>query len=156
MIYFKWQIRFMRLAKEVSTWSKDPSSKIGSVIVNDEKRILATGYNGFPKPIADDNRLENREEKYPLIIHAEMNSILNALNNGSSIKGGTMFVYGLPVCAECAKNVAQSGIKHVVIMAPDSDSKWYSQWKEKTVPIFEECGIEFSMLLESDLNSSVE
>lgn len=143
----------MRLAKEISSWSKDPSSKIGAVIVNDEKRILATGYNGFPKPVLDDERLENREEKYPLIIHSEMNALLNALNNGVSVKGGTMFVYGLPVCAECAKNVAQSGIKHVFIMSPDTDSKWYNQWVEKTVPIFEECGIKTSMLLESDINS---
>jgi len=67
-----------------------------------------------------------------------------------------MFVYGLPVCAECAKNVAQSGIKHVVIMSPDQSSKWYEQWKEKTVVIFEECGIKTSMLLGSDLNTTVE
>ena len=72
----KWDIRFMKLAKEISTWSKDPSSKIASIIVNSEKRILATGYNGFPRNIADtEERLNDRDKKYPLIIHAEANSL---------------------------------------------------------------------------------
>ena len=64
----------MKLAREISTWSKDPSSKIAAVIVNDERRILSTGYNGFPRGIADtEERLNDREQKYPRIVHAEMN-----------------------------------------------------------------------------------
>src|SRR6056300_417538 len=83
----KWDQRFMQMAQMVSTWSKDPSSKIGAVAVNDEKRILATGYNGFPRGIADtEERLNNRDEKYPRIIHAEMNVLMNALYNGVSLK----------------------------------------------------------------------
>src|SRR6056300_1257995 len=83
----KWDKRFMDMAQMISTWSKDPSSKIGAVAVNDEKRILATGYNGFPRGIADtEERLNNRDEKYPRIIHAEMNVLMNALYNGVSLK----------------------------------------------------------------------
>ena len=74
------------------------------------------------------------------------------MNNGTKVKDGTIFVYGLLICSECAKNVAQSGIKHVVVMTPDSNSKWYSQWTDKTVPIFEECGVKISTLTESDIN----
>ena len=92
----KWDTRFMKLAREISTWSKDPSSKIGAVIVNDERRILATGYNGFPKGIEDtEERLNDRDQKYPLIVHAEMNALMNALYSGVSVKDATIYVYGL-------------------------------------------------------------
>ena len=141
----------MKLAKEISTWSKDPSSQIGAVIVNDDRRILATGYNGFPKPVVDDHRLDDRESKYPLIIHAEMNALLNALNSGVPVKGSTIFVYNLPVCSECAKNIAQSGISNVVLMEPDNNSRWHEQWILKTRPIFEECGIEYTTIEENQL-----
>jgi dCMP deaminase len=151
MMELKWQLRFMRLAKEISSWSKDPSSQIGAVIVNDDRRILATGYNGFPKPVADDMRLDDRETKYPLIIHAEMNALLNALNSGVPVKGGTLFVYNLPICSECAKNIAQSGISSVVMIYPNTDSKWYDQWVSKTRPLFEECGMKCYMIYENDL-----
>lgn len=137
----KWDNRFMRIAKEISTWSKDPSSKIGAVIVDDNRRILATGYNGFPANINDDGRLHNREEKYPLIIHAEMNTLLNALKNGVPVDGASIYVYGLPVCGECAKAITQSGIKNVIVTQPDPNSKWMETWVKKSKPLFEESGI---------------
>ena len=78
----KWDRRFMDMAQLISTWSKDPSSQIGAVAVNDQRRVLATGYNGFPRGIADtEDRLNNKDEKYPRIIHAEMNALMNALAN---------------------------------------------------------------------------
>jgi len=147
----KWMIRFMRVAKEVGSWSKDPSSKIGAVIVNENRRILATGYNGFPKTIADDDRLNVKEEKYPLIIHAEMNAILNALKNGVPVDGATIFVYGLPVCSECAKSVSQSGISKVVVMQPDENSRWFSEWTKKSLPLFQESNIKVEYLLDADI-----
>ena len=143
MINSKWDIRFMRLAKEVSTWSKDPSSKIGAVIVNDRRRILATGYNGFPEGIEDtEERLNNREEKYPRIIHAEMNALLNALKNGVSVEGATLYVYGLPVCPDCTKSVIQSGIKRIV-MSPDPYvviTPWTEKWKNSSLIMINEVG----------------
>lgn len=140
----KWDERFMFLAKEISSWSKDPSTKIGVVIVNDERRILSTGYNGFPKGIEDtEERLSNRSLKYPLIVHGEMNALMSALYNGVSVKGSTMYVYGLPVCSECCKNIIQSGIKCVVIdnieFAPEI---WAEQWKKTSEPMFKEAGVE--------------
>lgn len=137
----KWDDRFMRLAREISTWSKDPT-KIGAVIVDDERRILSTGYNGFPRGIADtEERLSNKEEKYPRVIHAEMNAILAALYNGVSVKGATLYVWGLPVCADCTKSVIQAGIRRIVITYPEyASEKWQKQWNELSKPMIEEVG----------------
>jgi dCMP deaminase len=138
----KWDDRFMRLAREISTWSKDPSSKIGAVIVDDERRILSTGYNGFPRGIADtEERLNNKEEKYPRVIHAEMNAILAALYNGVSVKGATLYVWDLPVCADCTKSVIQAGIRRIVMTYPEyAPEKWQKQWNELSKPMIEEVG----------------
>jgi len=139
----KWDNRFMQMAQMVSTWSKDPSSKIGAVAVNDEKRILATGYNGFPRGIADtEERLNNRDEKYPRIIHAEMNVLMNALYNGVSLKDSTIYVFGLPVCPDCTKSIIQAGIKRVVLPYPiEAKGRWKQVWEEKSKPMLEEAGV---------------
>lgn len=141
--YPKWDIRFLKIAKEISTWSKDPSSKIGAVIVNDERRILATGYNGFPRGIEDSSeRLNNREEKYPRIIHAELNALMNALYSGVSVKDATLYVYGLPVCSDCTKSVIQAGIKRVVVTATHlAPEKWRDSWNNMSAPMFKEAGV---------------
>jgi dCMP deaminase len=133
----------MSLAREISTWSRDPSSKIGAVIVNDERRILATGYNGFPRGIADtEERLNDREQKYPRIVHAEMNALMNALYSGVSVKGATLYVWGLPVCSECTKSVIQAGIARVLITYPHlAPEKWQRQWEEMSRPMFAESGV---------------
>ena len=82
----KWDGRFLDIAREISTWSKDPSRKIGAIAVRDRK-ILATGYNGFPKGIEDTpTRLNIREVKYQYVVHAEMNCIYNAAENGVSLR----------------------------------------------------------------------
>ena len=89
----KWVKRFFRLANEVATWSKDPSTKVGAVIVGENKQIISQGYNGFPRGVDDtEERYNNREIKYKMVVHAEMNAILNALYNGSSVKGATLYV----------------------------------------------------------------
>lgn len=141
----KWTLRFMNLAKEISSWSKDPSSKVGAIIVDDDRRILSTGYNGFPSGISDDNRLQNREEKYPLVIHAEMNALLSALNNGVSVRNSTLFVYNLPICSDCCKSIIQAGIKKVVIMKADESNRWYDNWV-RSKSYFQEAGIEIEEL----------
>ena len=140
----KWDHRFMNMAQMISTWSKDPSSKIGAVAVNDEKRILATGYNGFPRGIEDsEERLNDREQKYPRIIHAEMNVLMNALYNGVSLRGATLYVYGLPVCSDCTKNVIQAGIKKVIVPYPiEAPKKWRDQWDNQSEPMLKEAGVQ--------------
>lgn len=145
----KWDVRFYEMARLVSTWSKDPSSKIGAVIVNDERRILATGYNGFPRGISDsEDRLNSKEEKYPRIIHAEMNALMNALYNGVSIKDATLYVYGLPICGDCTKAVIQSGIKRVFIAywPTDMPRQWKDSWNMISKPMLEEAGVEIDYL----------
>ena len=139
----KWDLRFMDIARAVATWSKDPSSQIGAVAVNDERRILATGYNGFPKGIEDTpERLEDRSQKYALIIHAEMNALMNALYSGVTLKGSTLYVYGLPICPSCSKCVIQAGIKRVVIPTPNTDKgNWQEIWETQSLPMFKEAGV---------------
>ena len=83
----KWDERYLRLAKEVSTWSKDPSTKVGAIAVLDGS-VLAQGYNGFPKGVNDDPaKYADRETKYKYTVHAEMNCIFNAAQNGVSLYG---------------------------------------------------------------------
>ena len=140
----KWDMRFMNVAREISTWSKDPSKQIGAVAVNSDRRILATGYNGFPKGIEDTpERYENRELKYSLVVHAEMNCIYNATFNGISLKDATLYVWGLPVCSDCAKGIIQVGINRIVMATSDVPGKW-SESFEKSRDMFSEADIEVS------------
>ena len=139
----KWDTRFLNLAEHISTWSKDPSKKIGAVAVGDQRQILAQGYNGFPRGISDaDERYDNREEKYKLVVHAEMNVIYNASYNGVSLNGSTLYVHGLPVCSDCAKGVIQVGIKRVVMPSQDIPEHWEQSW-QKTKEMFNEAGIKW-------------
>lgn len=111
-----WHDRYLDLAKHVSTWSKDPSRKIGAVAVGSKGQILSQGYNGFPRGITDSpDRLNDRPTKYKYVVHAEMNVIYNASLNGVSLEDSTLYVYGLPVCSECAKGIIQVGISNVII-----------------------------------------
>ena len=138
----KWDERFLDLAAEVSTWSKDPSRQIGCIAVRDRK-ILATGYNGFPKGI-DDRRTRyiDREQKYHYVVHAEMNLIYNATENGVSLHGSTVYVHGLPVCSECAKGLIQVGVSRVVAFSKESPERWIESTK-LTNELFYEAGVEY-------------
>jgi len=123
-----WGNKYIHLAKEISTWSKDPSTQVGAIVVGCDGQILSQGFNGFPRGIKDsEERLNNRERKYELIVHAEMNAIYNASLNGVSLKDSTLYVYGLPICNECAKGIIQVGIKKVVAMRPE---KYNIAWEE--------------------------
>lgn len=142
----KWDARYIRLAREVASWSKDPSRRIGAVAVGAKGQVLAQGYNGFPRGIDDsEERYNDRERKYGLVVHAEMNVIYNATYNGVSLDGATLYVTGLPVCSECAKGIIQVGIKRVVmdeITIPDS---WQDSWL-KTKEMFNETNIQWDFI----------
>jgi len=138
----KWDNRYLALAKEVATWSKDPSTQVGAVSVGAKKEVLSQGFNGFPRGIKDtQERYNHRETKYRLVVHAEMNAIYNATYSGTSLDGATLYIYGLPICSECAKGIIQVGIKKVVI----EKSKELDNWNESlrlSREMFSEAGVE--------------
>jgi dCMP deaminase len=82
----KWDRRFLDLAKQVSTWSKDPSTQVGAILVNDLKQVVGMGYNGFPRGVHDwQERYDDREIKYPMVVHAEVNAIIQAGHAGTGL-----------------------------------------------------------------------
>ena len=141
----KWDKRWLEIAENISTWSKDPSTQIAAIAVKD-KRLIATGYNGFPRNIEDaDYRWNNREEKYKYVVHAEMNCIYNANYHNQSLKGSTMYIVGLPVCHECAKGIIQAGVVRVVAEFKDAPLKW-ARSTEITEKMFKEAGIIYDQI----------
>lgn len=124
----KWHVRFLRLAKEVSTWSIDPSTKVGCVLVKN-KRVISTGYNGFPKNISDNfDRLLDREKKYEITVHAEVNAVTTAALHGVSTEGSIAYVSFSP-CSRCAAVLINAGISEVYVtggsIIPD---RWLSNF----------------------------
>ena len=137
----KWDIRYLNLAQNVASWSKDPSTQIGAIAVGSKGQVLAQGYNGFPRGIEDNPAYyEDRETKYKYVVHAEMNVIYNATYNGVSLDGATLYVTGLPVCSDCAKGVIQVGIQRVVMKEQDIPQKWIESWKT-TAGMFDQAKI---------------
>ena len=117
--YLSWDDYFMGVAFLSGMRSKDPSTQVGACIVNEENRIVATGYNGMPNGCSDDDLSWARDRtkypsqldrKYPYVCHAEMNAIVN--KNSASIKNCSIYVSLFP-CNECAKLIIQSGIKQI-------------------------------------------
>tara|TARA_B100001063_G_scaffold121412_1_gene113362 strand:+ start:1218 stop:1646 length:429 start_codon:yes stop_codon:yes gene_type:complete len=141
-----WDKRYIGLAKHIATWSKDPSTKIGAVAIGEKGQVLAQGYNGFPRGITDsDDRLMDRETKYKYVVHAEMNCIYNATYNGVSLQGATIYIYGLPVCHECAKGLIQVGIKRVVYKSDMIPAKW-AESNKQTIELFSEADISYERI----------
>ena len=133
-----WDVRFLQLAELVSGWSKDPSTKVGAVVTDSQKRVVSLGFNGFPRGVADSKELlENREEKYKRIIHAEQNAIL--FGNSKELTGCTLFVYPFPPCNRCALEIIQSGITRVVSLRD-----YPERWKEAvdvSLELFKEANV---------------
>jgi len=115
-----WDFRFIQLAETIASWSKDPSTKVGSVIVDSKRRVIGLGYNGFPRGIEDtDERYSNRETKLKLVCHAERNALDNA---PSSVESATLYTTFFP-CNECCKSIVQRGIAKVVTFVPDPEKR---------------------------------
>ena len=145
-----WDKRFLRIAEEVRFWSKDPGTKVGCVLVND-RRILSTGYNGFPSTISDDlERYIDREYKLSVTVHAEKNAILNAAKNGTKVEGSTLYVT-FPPCSQCASAVIQAGVAKVVCPNPAlSPERWRSNFIAAN-NLFYEAGVQVLYYSDSDL-----
>ncbi len=142
MIDEKWQRRFVELARYTASWSKDPSTKVGAVIFDEDKRIISVGYNGLPKGVCDlPETLNDRDLKYKMIVHAEINAILFGKRN---LAGLYLSTWPFMPCIRCATAVVQAGIRCCI--APKNDNP---RWKDDfvlTELMFAEAGIELVLL----------
>lgn len=124
----QWLEHFIAIAEMVSSMSKDPSRKIGAVIVDKDKRIISTGFNGFAKGIIDsEERLQDKETKRMLMLHAEENAILHAKQD---LTDCSIFVYGYPPCVHCMSLIIQSGIKTVYYRNSNNLNTISQFWKD--------------------------
>lgn len=135
----KWHLRFLELAKLVASWSKDPSTQVGAVIVNPSLHIVSIGFNGLPQTMIDrPEYLNDRDEKYSRIIHGEMNALLFA---NQPVAGCTLYTYPCLSCDRCAVHMIQAGIRTFVAPRPTDDmlARWADSL-ERTRKYVRECG----------------
>lgn len=133
----KWDMRWLEMAKLVSTWSKDPSTKVGAVIA-DHKQQISIGYNGFPQKIQDDERLHIREVKYKIIRHAEDNAIKH--KSRPDLQGCTIYTFPFMPCSRCAGRIIDEDITRVVSFK-SSHSRWEKEF-EFSRQLFYEASVE--------------
>ena len=136
----KWDRRFLELATLVSTWSKDPSTKTGAVIVGPDRSVISVGFNGFPAGMPDNQELyENRDEKYSRIVHCEVNALL--FTRGSIPSGSTLYTVPFMSCDRCVVQMLQAGIRRFVAPAasPDKVERWGAAF-DRTRKYIQECG----------------
>ena len=115
--YITWDEYFMGVAMLAARRSKDPNTQVGACIVSPDNIIISTGYNGLPNGCSDDEypwEREGEETKYPYVVHAQLNAILNA--NGRDLRGSRLYVALFP-CNECAKAIIQAGVKEVLYLS---------------------------------------
>lgn len=140
---YNWHKRYLQLARFVSRWSKDTRKKVGAV-VTEANRIRGIGYNGFPEGIADTkSRLEDREIKNLIMVHAEVNALYSADGHGD-----TIYVYPCLPCAQCLGNIIQNRIRTVVTMPIDLESSWN---QALVVELVKEAGLELITIKEDEL-----
>jgi len=135
----KWDRRFLDLANFIAGWRKDPSTKVGAVIVRPDRTVASMGYNGFPRGVLDhEERYADREQKYAMVVHAENNALINSRE---SLEGYTLYVTPLPPCAQCAAAIIQRGIARVVVdQKKDVPEIWIKQF-EISNTMFREAGV---------------
>lgn len=137
----KWDRRYLEMAKLVSTWSKDPSTQTGAVIVRPDKSVASVGFNGFPMKMPDhDAHYNNREEKYSRIVHCEMNAALFARE---PLQGYTLYTYPFMSCDRCFVHMVQLGITRFVY--PKATEDQLTRWGDafnRVLKYAEECGVE--------------
>ena len=135
-----WNKRFSELAVNVSKWSKDESTQVGAIIVDENRTILSTGYNGIPRGCEDSPQRQIRPQKYFYFEHAEKNAIYNAARTGTKLDGSSIYVTMFP-CVDCARAIIQSGIRRII--SPEADLS-NPNWKESfkySIELLSEAGI---------------
>jgi dCMP deaminase len=126
-----WDARWLDLARNIGSWSKDRSTKVGCVIAGSANQILAAGYNGFPRGVDDDvDERHDRPGKYLWTEHAERNALYNAARHGVGLLGATIYVPWHP-CADCARGVIQSGIMTLVTAELPPDDSRTERWGDQ-------------------------
>lgn len=134
----KWDRRFMELALHVAQWSKDPSTKVGAVIVRPDRRIVSIGYKGFPSGVCDhEERYAERAVKYKFVSHAERNALDNV---SQDVKGCTLYSTLQP-CPECAKSIIQKGIAEVVTIVDETRKELLDEFMNYSYIMFEEANL---------------
>ena len=141
----KWDRRFLDMAKLVASWSKDPSTKCGAVIVRPNKTVASVGFNGFPIGCSDDSEFyANRELKYARVVHAEVNAVLHSHDH--LLEGYSIYTWPAgwgPTCDRCASVVVQAGIKRVVHVLDDSEfAKRWREAADRGLQMYGEAGVE--------------
>lgn len=132
-----WDKRFIDMAALVASWSRDPSTKTGAVLVRPDKTIASIGFNGFPKGMSDDERLyADRDVKLSRIVHCEMNALLNCKEK---VSGYTLYTWPFLSCDRCAVHVIQAGVKRVV--APKNEVERWQAAFSIARSFFEEAGV---------------
>jgi len=141
----KWDRRFLNLAKHISEWSLDPSTKVGAVAVKD-RRVLATGYNGLPRGVADlPGRLNNREEKYLRTVHAEANIVAQAARFGIDLFSASVYVWPFLPCSNCTTLMIQAGIQRIVVPDLPIPDRWLSNFN-LSIEMLREAGVDIMQL----------
>lgn len=152
----RWDRHFLGMALYHSRLSKDPSTRVGSVIIGPDREILSGGFNGFPRGIADtQERLQDRDTKLKLVVHAEMNALLAAARTGMRLKGCTLYlactddsgmIWGGPPCTRCTVEIIQVGISEVVSHPiKTTPSRWHADL-ETAMQLLKEAGIKYREL----------
>lgn len=128
----KWDHRFMTIAREISTWSRHPSIKVGCIVVDSDHNQLSGGYNGLPRGV-DDSRILNQDQSRSTssTVHAEANAVAAAARNGHSIKHSTAYITHAP-CSQCAALLIQAGVKRIVY-ADSSSIALSSRWTDSFI-----------------------
>jgi dCMP deaminase len=142
-----WDKRFIELANLVSSWSKDKTTKVGAIIIDDDNHdIVSVGYNGFPRD-SDDSKEDRYQppQKYFYTEHAERNALYNAARNGKSTNNKIMYVQFFP-CVDCARGIIQSGIKKLITPEPDFNNVKWGESVKIAKELLDECGVEIKYI----------
>lgn len=142
----KWDLRGLALARHIAGWSKDPSTKVGAVIMTPDHRPVSWGYNGFPQRVHDtEERLLDREVKLALTLHAERNALSFARGGAC---GGHLYVWPFPPCATCAADIVQHGISRIVFGRLEEIPERWKKSFELGKEVLLEVGVEYVDLTE--------
>lgn len=135
----------LHMARQVAAWSKDPSTKVGAIAVRD-RRILATGFNGLPSGVRDDEaRLRNRDLKLAMFVHAETNLVAFAARSGVCLAGSTVYIWPLPACSQCAAVLIQADVARVVVPNFPEPLRWVESFQLGRV-MFSEAAVRFERI----------